>query len=248
MCTVVLHRRPGHDWPLIIAANRDEMKTRLSRPPGRHWPDRPEVRAGLDVLAGGSWMGVNDWGVTAAILNRENTLGPEMGKRSRGELVLDALDHPDAFIAAQAFADLNPDAYRPFNMIIADSDDAYWVVHRGDRIRIETIRDGLSMITARDLNDMSSPRLQRFLPLFSQAAVPDPDKGDWSDWQMLMASPGADGEEVFGGMCFSAENGFGTVSSSLLALPSVDLMASVKPVYLHADGPPDNAEWAAVED
>src|ERR1700685_676462 len=56
MCTLILLRRPGHDWPVIVGANRDEMKARPWRPPGRHWPDRPEVVAGLDELAGGSWL------------------------------------------------------------------------------------------------------------------------------------------------------------------------------------------------
>ena len=58
MCTIVLLRRPGHDWPLILGANRDEMATRPSKPPARHWPDRAEVVAGLDVEAGGSWLGI----------------------------------------------------------------------------------------------------------------------------------------------------------------------------------------------
>src|SRR5579862_3413527 len=100
MCTIVMLRQPEHDWPLILGANRDEMANRPSRSPGRHWPDRPEVVAGLDELAGGSWLGVNDHGVLAAILNRAGALGPQAGKRSRGELVLEALDHADAIEAA----------------------------------------------------------------------------------------------------------------------------------------------------
>ena len=42
MCTLVILRRPGHAWPLILGANRDEMKDRPWSPPGRHWPDRPD--------------------------------------------------------------------------------------------------------------------------------------------------------------------------------------------------------------
>ena len=49
MCTVVILRRPGHPWPLVFAANRDEMLDRPWRPPGRHWPERPEVVAGLEA-------------------------------------------------------------------------------------------------------------------------------------------------------------------------------------------------------
>src|SRR3981189_2346500 len=88
MCTLVILRRPEHDWPVIIGANRDEMIDRPAKPPGRHWADRAEVVAGLDLLAGGSWLGINDWGVAAAVLNRHGSLGPAAGLRSRGEIVL----------------------------------------------------------------------------------------------------------------------------------------------------------------
>ncbi|MGH6991130.1 MAG: NRDE family protein, partial [Stellaceae bacterium] len=104
MCTLILLRRPGHDWPVILGANRDEMVARPWQPPARHWPDRPEVVAGLDELAGGSWLGVNDHGVIAGILNRHGSLGPAPGQRSRGELVLEALDHAAAAAAAAALA------------------------------------------------------------------------------------------------------------------------------------------------
>ncbi len=93
MCTVVILRRPGHDWPLILAANRDEMTDRPWRPPGRYWSERAEVTAGQDEFAGGTWLGLNDWGVIAGVLNRPGSLGPDPGLRSRGELPLEALDH-----------------------------------------------------------------------------------------------------------------------------------------------------------
>ena len=112
MCTAVILRRPGHDWPLVFAANRDEMAGRPWRPPGRHWPDRAEVTAGRDQLAGGTWLGLNDWGVIAGVLNRPGSLGPDPDLRSRGELPLDALDHADASAAAQALGDLDGRAWR----------------------------------------------------------------------------------------------------------------------------------------
>src|SRR5271155_5891676 len=91
MCTLVILRRPNHRWPVLIGANRDEMIDRPSKPPGRHWPDRPEVIAGLDMLAGGSWLGINDWGVAAAVLNRHGSPGPAPRQRSRGGMGLGAV-------------------------------------------------------------------------------------------------------------------------------------------------------------
>ena len=82
---------------------------------GPHWHDRHDVVAGKDQLAGGTWLGMNDQGVVAAILNRQNSLGPKEGFRSRGELPLEALDHADAASAADALAGINPEGYRPFN-------------------------------------------------------------------------------------------------------------------------------------
>ena len=95
MCTVIILRRPGHDWPLLLAANRDELIGRPWRAPARHWPDRPEIVGGLDEQAGGTWLAVNDSGLIAAILNRPGSLGPEAGKKSRGDLPLIALEATD---------------------------------------------------------------------------------------------------------------------------------------------------------
>ncbi|HEY9537725.1 MAG TPA: NRDE family protein, partial [Kiloniellaceae bacterium] len=170
MCTLVILRRPGHPWPVILAANRDEMVDRPWAAPGRHWPDRPEVVAGLDRSAGGSWLGLNDHGVVAAILNRRGSLGPAPGKRSRGELVLEALDHADALTAAEALAELDPRAYRSFNLVVADNRDAYWLCNRGEPdsrvVEVMPVPAGLSMLTAYDLNDPASPRDARHRAAF----------------------------------------------------------------------------------
>src|SRR5687768_8148779 len=108
MCTFTILRRPGASWPLLLAANRDELYCRPSRTPGRHWPDRPHIRAGLDIRAGGTWLGLNDAGVVAGLLNRHGTFRPDPTMRSRGDIVLKALDHPTARGAAEAFAAMDP--------------------------------------------------------------------------------------------------------------------------------------------
>jgi len=252
MCSVVFLRRPGHAWPLLVGANRDEMKDRPWLAPGRHWPDRPEVTAGLDELAGGTWLGVNDHGLVSGILNRPGTLGPAAGLRSRGELPLEALDHADATAAAQALQALDAEAWRPFNMFVADDRDAFWLRSLGDRgdgrVQAMVIPPGLSMLTAHDLNDMESARIRFHLPRFKAAAIPDPDKGDWSAWESLLASrdsePGA-GEH--GAMNISTDRGFGTTSSSLIALPFVTSLAPRKPVWRFGSGHPDAVQFSDVK-
>ena len=85
MCSVVILYRPGHRWPVLLAANRDEMAGRPWKPPARHWPERADVTAGLDEKAGGTWLGLNDYGVVAAVLNRPGTLGPQAGSEQFGQ-------------------------------------------------------------------------------------------------------------------------------------------------------------------
>ncbi|HZB93306.1 MAG TPA: NRDE family protein [Stellaceae bacterium] len=248
MCTVVVLRRPEHRWPLLLAANRDEMINRPWRPPGRHWPDRPEVVAGLDELAHGSWLGLNEHGVVASILNRFGTLGPAPGQRSRGELVLEALDHADAAEAAEALSHIDPGAYRPFNMIVADNRDAFWIRH-GDARQGPTaqpLAPGLAMIAAGELNESETPRLRRYHPRFAAAPAPEPESGDWSAWERLLAddeTTSADGPA--GAMRFITERRFATVSSALIALPAPS-GPHQKPVFRFRAWQPAPTPWRDV--
>ncbi|MBT5660167.1 MAG: hypothetical protein HOI33_02870 [Rhodospirillaceae bacterium] len=268
MCTLILLSRPGHDWPLILGANRDEMAERPWDPPGRHWEDRAGVIAGRDGLAGGSWLGVNEHGLVAGILNRQGTLGPQSGKRSRGELVLEALDHADAHVAADALSALDPTSYRPFNLIIGDNRDIFWLSHRDSgstgQIKVEKLPPGLSMFTDLERNDMESPRIAAFLPLFSQTSPPDPgadsDQNGWASWETLLGATidgatdrttdgAADGAAVKkaseSAMSFCREDGFGTLSSSLIALPGGGEKRR-NPAWRFAPGPPDKTPFEGI--
>ncbi len=250
VCTLVILRRPGHDWPLILAANRDEMAGRKWRPPASHWPDREGVVGGIDLESGGSWLARNDDGVVAAVLNRIGSLGPAPGKRSRGELVLEALDHADAGAAAIALADLDPAAWRPFNLVVADNTSAWWLASRENARMIvaERVPEGLSMLTAHDMNDESSDRIARYLPLLRDAAAPDPAAGDWAAWRDLLASRET-ASDHFGAMNIVAQGGFGTLSSSLIALPAPGGAGTADPrgIWLFAAGRPGEAAYEAVE-
>jgi uncharacterized protein with NRDE domain len=247
MCTLVILRRPDHAWPVVIGANRDEMLGRTALAPARHWPDRPEVIAGLDQLAHGSWLGINDWGVAAAVLNRHGSLGPAPGQRSRGELVLEALDHPDAVAAAEALSHLDPAAYRTFNLIVADNRDAFWLRHAdGKSVDAWPIQDGLSLIDSGELNRPNNRRVTLATPLFRAAAVPEPDRDDWADWQALLSnSESPSGEPPENALRFITAHGYGTVSSALVALPQPNA-GKRKPRFRYAQWRPEEIPWADV--
>jgi hypothetical protein len=239
MCTVVLLLRPGHQWPLIMAANRDEMLDRPWDPPAEHWPDRPGVVAGRDRLGGGTWMGINRHHVIAAVLNRQGSLGPRPGKRSRGELPLIALEHATAEAAAGAIAELKASAYRRFNMVVADAAGTWFLRGLGqghsESIPLES---GLHMVTARDPNDPTSPRVARHLDRFRAAASPEPPD-QWNGWAALVADRSGPPESQLN---IVPRVGFGTVCSSLAALA-----ADGRAVWQFAPGAPDRAAFAPVQ-
>ena len=214
VCTLILLSRPGHAWPLLMAANRDEMLDRPWQGPGAHWPDQPDVVGGLDSLAGGTWLAVNGAGVVAGVLNRTGSLGPQAGFLSRGGLPLMALRHGSAASAAGALAGLDGGQFRSFNLIVADAEGAYFVRGAGSGlVHVAAMAPGLHMVTASDPDDASNPRVARHLPVFAAAEPPAPP--DWKSWPGLLAdSSGALAETLN----VPPTRGFGTASSALLAL------------------------------
>lgn len=237
VCTVVLLIRPGHAWPLVLAANRDERLDRLWDPPAEHWPDQPGVIAGRDRSGGGTWMGVNRYGVVAAVLNRQGSLGPAAGKRSRGALPLHALKHRSATEAATAIAAMDSGFWRSFNLVLADRDGGVFVRGLGHgHPDVVPLAPGVHMVTAHDPDDPDSPRVARHLARFRAAVAPTPD--NWQSWQDILSDrSGPPGEQIN----VVSRAGFGTVCSSLLMLPHQG-----RPVWLFAAGPPHEAPFQPV--
>jgi hypothetical protein len=182
-------------------------------------------------------MGLNSSGVVAAVLNRPGSLGPAAGKHSRGELPLLALDHATAEKAAESIATLHACAWRSFNLVIADSTGAFFVRGLGHgHPEVLRLEPGLHMVTAHDPDDMESPRVARHLARFRAAPPPRPE--DWSGWQAILADRSGDpGEQIN----VVPRGGFGTVCSSLLALPG-----DRAPIWRFAAGPPHAAPFLPV--
>jgi len=157
-------------------------------------------------------------GLVAAVLNRPGSLGPAPGKRSRGELPLLALESDNAEDAAARIAGLDAGAWRPFNMVVADAGSAIFLRGRGEGSPEPVkLAEGVSMVTAHDPNDLSSPRTRRHLPRFRAAAPPDPAAGDWSAWEALLSDRSLGEEGIASALNVPATRGFGTVCASLVA-------------------------------
>ena len=68
MCLLILAHQVSSDYPLLVAANRDEFHARPTAA-SRFWPEYPELLAGQDLLQGGTWMGMTRRGRFAAVTN-----------------------------------------------------------------------------------------------------------------------------------------------------------------------------------
>lgn len=130
MCVLALAFRAHPRWQLVIAGNRDELHARPAAPLAR-WDDHPEVIAGRDLAAGGTWLGVSA-GRVAVVTNLRGHGPPDPARASRGALVADLLT------GTGAYAD--PDAtdlmrFNPFNLVLVDAQRARFVSNRPAPLR-----------------------------------------------------------------------------------------------------------------
>ena len=241
MCTVLLLLRPEHPWPLLVGANRDERLDRAFDAPGRHWPSAPHVIGGRDRLSGGSWFGANDDGVVATIVNGMDRLGPLPGKASRGDLVLRALRERDARAAADAIGSLPAERYRGFTLLVADRGAAFAVTSDERIIRIDALAPGHHMVTPDGYDVAWSPRFAAHFAAFRDTAPPRPEHDDWTGWTELLRH--ADADDPHRAMTVVTAHHFGTVCSTLLALPA---KAGAPPVLRFANGPPTRAPYEPI--
>lgn len=124
MCLILVAWRAREDLPLVVAANRDEWRERPTEP-ARWWPGQPQLLAGRDLRAGGTWMGVTRGGRFAAVTNFRDPTERRSTARSRGMLVTGFLlgsDDPRDFLASVA---AHAGEYNAFNLIAGDANSLW---------------------------------------------------------------------------------------------------------------------------
>jgi uncharacterized protein with NRDE domain len=133
MCLILFAWQAHPRYPLVVAANREEFHERPTADAG-FWPDSPELLAGRDLQAGGTWLGVTRSGRFAAITNYREPLEPELPlEYSRGHLVRDFLvDETLPLIHAEHLMEQAP-TYRGFNLLLGSADSLVHVSNRGGR-------------------------------------------------------------------------------------------------------------------
>ncbi|MFE9425252.1 NRDE family protein [Kitasatospora sp. NPDC006697] len=145
MCTAFVSLEPGSAVPVLVLAVRDEYTDRQWLPPGRYWPDQPEVTGGLDLVAGGTWLAVASGGaepVTACLLNGFGHTAPKGHRLSRGGLPLVAA-------SGQPLGSLPLERYDPFHLVLARSSGVQVASWNGSSLDDHELPAGLSVV----LND-----------------------------------------------------------------------------------------------
>ena len=133
MCTLLLAWQVDPQRPLVVAANRDELYARPSAQAQR-WAEAPQVLAGRDLQAGGTWLGVTRGGRFAALTNvREPAVASPPQARSRGGLVAAFLrgeGPPEEFLMG-----VEPALYAGFNLVVGDASSLWYLSNRAGPMR-----------------------------------------------------------------------------------------------------------------
>lgn len=133
MCLILVAWRAHPDYPLIVAANRDEFFARPSAA-AAFWQDNPDILAGRDLEAGGTWLGISRQLRFAAVTNYRDPANNRAGSRSRGSLCSDFLHHqatPGTYLG-----ELEPGAYAGFNLLVADRQQLGYYANVEKRVRL----------------------------------------------------------------------------------------------------------------
>jgi uncharacterized protein with NRDE domain len=133
VCLILVAWQARRDAALVVAANRDEFHARPAAP-AAFWDDHPDILAGRDLEARGTWMGISRRGRFAAVTNYRGA-GEPRAAESRGALV-------SRFLAGDAtagayIAELSPRAerYSGFNLLVCDGAELWWMSNRGGEPR-----------------------------------------------------------------------------------------------------------------
>jgi uncharacterized protein with NRDE domain len=237
VCTLAVFHRTLPGLPLVVAANRDEFYGRPATGPTLLGHD-PIVVGGQDLVAGGSWLALNEHGVAIGVLNRRTDAPVDPTRRSRGILCVELAQKRSAAEAAAALQSVAPGAYNPFNILAADRRDAFVAQNRQDATTVQRLEPGTHLLTNLDLNDPTCPRISRSSRSFSAIGERYANHADLStlvsELRSLLAdhATALDDRQPTDQLCIHTAL-YGTRSSSLILAGEDDELA-----WLHAAGAP----------
>lgn len=240
MCTIAILLEVVTGAPLVIAANRDELYARPTRPPESLGDG---IAGGVDAQSGGTWLAIRSDGRFAAVTNQRALAAVPVGLRSRGLAVreLAAAADPDAFVAA-----LDPRQYASMNLVWGDARGAAIAYARREgSIEIQQLPAGIHVLCNDRLGADGFPRAARLHDAIAGGPLRWPDLAPvlqiaLADHTRVDPSPPAPGTRQLPpelareltATCIHSP-AYGTRSSTIIAARAGQTLA-----YLHADGPP----------
>ena len=225
MCLILLSYKTHPQYPLIIAANRDEFYDRPTAP-AAFWKDAPSLLAGKDLRGGGTWLGVTRNGRVAALANYREPQTFKADAPSRGLLVRDFLLGDLSGAEYLEKLKKTADHYNGYIMIFGDVSQLYYFSNRGtitpllapgihgqsnhllDTPWPKVLRGKESL--ERLLSNQASPSAEDLFALLADRTVPEdkllPDTGIGLENERLLAS------------LFVAAPAYGTRSSTVILI------------------------------
>ncbi|HCH23863.1 MAG TPA: hypothetical protein DE179_06150 [Oceanospirillaceae bacterium] len=138
MCLIVVAHQVHPNYPLLLAANRDEFR---QRPTQRmhHW-QQPNILAGKDLQAGGTWLGVGNDGRWAALTNYRDGSSKTVAGPSRGHICTHFIEQD---LSALHFAQqLSQQTYAGFNVLLWDGEDLVYYASQGEQA-LQVLKPGI---------------------------------------------------------------------------------------------------------
>ncbi len=166
MCILVTARDIHPQYPLIVAANRDEFYTRASAP-AAFWTDHRDLLGGRDLEQGGTWLAVDRAGRFAALTNIPGAPAKTNNARSRGLLIVDYLSAP---MNAAAYLDTlrgGAARYDGFNLVIGTPEALHWWSNVGGEPR--HLAPGVHAVS-NQLMDTPWPKVARLKNRFAEVS------------------------------------------------------------------------------
>ena len=214
MCLVLFAVGAHPEYPLVVAANRDEFYRRPALPV-HHWDEDPRVVAGRDLEADGTWLGISAAGRFAAVTNYSDLV--DSAPLSRGALTASFLTGD---MTAEDYASsIHGPSYRGFNLLLWDG---YHMVYVSNKAPMQRLRPGTYGLSNAALGSewpkvlrgrsvlqsvlRQTPTSQKLLNLLNDDSVPPdhelPDRGRPLEMERRIAP------------CFIRGDEYGTRASS----------------------------------
>lgn len=241
MCLIFLSFNQHPDYPLIIAANRDEFYDRPASSIGL-WPEYPNILAGKDLTGGGTWLGVTKSGYFAMLTNYRDMANIKANAPTRGKLVLDYLAgefDPSTYLLA---LDASSSLYNGYNIILGSLNDPWYYSNQNhEMFRLGTGLYGLS----NSLLDTKWPKVEtgkgKFKQIIEQESLDIEalfsfmyDKTLAPDEKLPDTGIGYEKEKLLSSM-FIELPGYGTRNTTILVKDKNDNVQIIERTYSHED-------------